>query len=265
MGHGDKILTDPRQNRMFEDHWCGLRDGPEGSTRSSPPAALSGVPTGRRIATDYVYVAQFEGDKIAHMTKIFNAGLLECGGLLEPTCHGFAGAFQAQRLVGGRLGEPATESYGIGWWRVGGPGRRGRVRQFTSACSNLDGTPQQEDTGLGKSGVNGSHVDLTSGWRELNAFSLPITLRCEQRNDMRQHRKLGGAPGGSDTFCEASATIRSDISLLRVETTWHILSEACEQIPATPLKASAQARGDKRWRTNCSKSGKRLRTLLKHW
>ena len=32
-------------------------------------------PTGRRIATDYVYVMQFEGDKIAHMTKIWNAGL----------------------------------------------------------------------------------------------------------------------------------------------------------------------------------------------
>jgi predicted ester cyclase len=32
-------------------------------------------PTGRRISTDYVYVMQFEGDKIAHMTKIWNAGL----------------------------------------------------------------------------------------------------------------------------------------------------------------------------------------------
>ena len=32
-------------------------------------------PTGRRIATDYVYVMQFEGDKIVHMTKIWNAGL----------------------------------------------------------------------------------------------------------------------------------------------------------------------------------------------
>jgi predicted ester cyclase len=32
-------------------------------------------PTGRRIATDYVYVMQFEGDKIAHMTKVWNAGL----------------------------------------------------------------------------------------------------------------------------------------------------------------------------------------------
>jgi predicted ester cyclase len=33
------------------------------------------APTGRRVATDYVYVMQFEGDKIANMTKIWNAGL----------------------------------------------------------------------------------------------------------------------------------------------------------------------------------------------
>jgi predicted ester cyclase len=32
-------------------------------------------PTGRRVSTDYVYVMQFEGDKITHMTKIWNAGL----------------------------------------------------------------------------------------------------------------------------------------------------------------------------------------------
>jgi len=32
-------------------------------------------PTGRRVSTDYVYVMQFEGDKIKHMTKIWNAGL----------------------------------------------------------------------------------------------------------------------------------------------------------------------------------------------
>jgi steroid delta-isomerase-like uncharacterized protein len=32
-------------------------------------------PTGRQISTDYVYVMQFEGSKIAHMTKIWNAGL----------------------------------------------------------------------------------------------------------------------------------------------------------------------------------------------
>ena len=32
-------------------------------------------PTGRRTSADYVYVMQFEGDRIAHMTKIWNAGL----------------------------------------------------------------------------------------------------------------------------------------------------------------------------------------------
>ena len=32
-------------------------------------------PTGRRTSTDYVYVMQFEGDKIVHMTKIWHSGL----------------------------------------------------------------------------------------------------------------------------------------------------------------------------------------------
>ena len=32
-------------------------------------------PTGRSTSTDYVYVMEFEGDKIRHMTKIWNAGL----------------------------------------------------------------------------------------------------------------------------------------------------------------------------------------------
>ncbi|MDH4065882.1 MAG: ester cyclase [Acidobacteriota bacterium] len=30
--------------------------------------------TGRRVETDYVYVMEFEGDRIRHMTKIWNAG-----------------------------------------------------------------------------------------------------------------------------------------------------------------------------------------------
>ena len=29
-------------------------------------------PTGKAIASDYVYVMQFRGDKITHMTKIWN-------------------------------------------------------------------------------------------------------------------------------------------------------------------------------------------------
>lgn len=32
-------------------------------------------PTGRKTSTDYVYVMQFEGDKIVHMTKIWHSGL----------------------------------------------------------------------------------------------------------------------------------------------------------------------------------------------
>ena len=32
-------------------------------------------PTGRSMSTDYVYIMQFEGDKIVHMTKIWNAEL----------------------------------------------------------------------------------------------------------------------------------------------------------------------------------------------
>jgi steroid delta-isomerase-like uncharacterized protein len=32
-------------------------------------------PTGRRMSTDYVYVMQFQGEKIAHMTKIWNSEL----------------------------------------------------------------------------------------------------------------------------------------------------------------------------------------------
>ena len=31
-------------------------------------------PTGKTVSTDYVYVMEFEGDKIRHMTKIWNAG-----------------------------------------------------------------------------------------------------------------------------------------------------------------------------------------------
>lgn len=32
------------------------------------------APTGKSVKTDYVYVMQFQGDKIRHMTKIWNAG-----------------------------------------------------------------------------------------------------------------------------------------------------------------------------------------------
>jgi hypothetical protein len=32
-------------------------------------------PTGKSTRTDYVYVMQFTGDKISHMTKIWHSGL----------------------------------------------------------------------------------------------------------------------------------------------------------------------------------------------
>jgi len=32
-------------------------------------------PTGKRVSTDYVYVMDFEGNKIRHMTKVWHAGL----------------------------------------------------------------------------------------------------------------------------------------------------------------------------------------------
>jgi predicted ester cyclase len=32
------------------------------------------APTGKSLSTDYVYVMEFDGDKIRHLTKIWNAG-----------------------------------------------------------------------------------------------------------------------------------------------------------------------------------------------
>jgi len=43
--------------------FSGTHTGPGG-----PPA------TGKRVKSDYVYVMEFEGDKMRHMTKIWNAG-----------------------------------------------------------------------------------------------------------------------------------------------------------------------------------------------
>jgi hypothetical protein len=44
-------------------------------TRRTLAQGGSVPPTGRRMSTDYVYVMQFEEEKIAHMTKIWNAEL----------------------------------------------------------------------------------------------------------------------------------------------------------------------------------------------
>ncbi len=32
-------------------------------------------PTGKRVETDYVYIMEFEGDRIRHMTKVWNDGV----------------------------------------------------------------------------------------------------------------------------------------------------------------------------------------------
>ena len=42
-------------------------------THTGPGGPVS--PTGRHTSTDYVYVMQFDGDKIVHMTKIWHSGL----------------------------------------------------------------------------------------------------------------------------------------------------------------------------------------------
>ena len=41
------------------------------ATHTGPGGAVP--PTGRRMSTDYVYVMQFRGEKIVHMTKVWNA------------------------------------------------------------------------------------------------------------------------------------------------------------------------------------------------
>jgi steroid delta-isomerase-like uncharacterized protein len=55
---------DARRNVAAYAVFHGTHTGPGGPV----------PPTGRQIRTDYVYVMQFEGDKISHLTKIWNAG-----------------------------------------------------------------------------------------------------------------------------------------------------------------------------------------------
>jgi predicted ester cyclase len=60
------FATDPTRNNVAAyGIFHGTHTGPGGPV----------PPTGRSIKTDYVYVMQFDGEKIAHMTKIWNAGL----------------------------------------------------------------------------------------------------------------------------------------------------------------------------------------------
>ncbi|PYM19170.1 MAG: polyketide cyclase [Candidatus Rokuibacteriota bacterium] len=43
------------------------------ATHTGPGGPVA--PTGKSVRTDYVYVMEFEGDKIKHMTKIWHSGL----------------------------------------------------------------------------------------------------------------------------------------------------------------------------------------------
>jgi predicted ester cyclase len=56
---------DARKNVSAYAVFSGTHTGPGGPC----------PPTGKRVASDYVYVMQFDGDRIAHMTKIWNAGV----------------------------------------------------------------------------------------------------------------------------------------------------------------------------------------------
>jgi predicted ester cyclase len=60
------FAVDPERNNVAAyGVFSGTHTGPGG------PCA----PTGKSTRTDYVYVMQFKGDKISHMTKIWHAGL----------------------------------------------------------------------------------------------------------------------------------------------------------------------------------------------
>ena len=55
---GNPLRAEPCNNAVFH----GTQTGPGGP----------GEPTGNTVAADYVYAMQFDGDRIGHMTKIWN-------------------------------------------------------------------------------------------------------------------------------------------------------------------------------------------------
>ena len=56
---------DQRQNVSAYGVFMGTHTGPGGPC----------PPTGKSVKTDYVYVMEFDGNKIRHMTKIWHSGL----------------------------------------------------------------------------------------------------------------------------------------------------------------------------------------------
>jgi steroid delta-isomerase-like uncharacterized protein len=60
------FATDSTRNNVVA---CAVFHG----THTGPGGPVP--PTGRHMSTDYVYMMQFKGDRIVHMTKVWNAGL----------------------------------------------------------------------------------------------------------------------------------------------------------------------------------------------
>lgn len=60
------FAVDPERNSVVASAvFRGTHTGPGGPV----------PPTGKQVETDYVYVMQFDGDRIRHMTKIWNDGV----------------------------------------------------------------------------------------------------------------------------------------------------------------------------------------------
>jgi predicted ester cyclase len=55
----------PRNNVIAYGVFTGTHSGPGGPV----------PPTSKTVNADYVYVMQFEGDKISHLTKIWNSNI----------------------------------------------------------------------------------------------------------------------------------------------------------------------------------------------
>ena len=59
------------RGRRCASERCRLRRVPGNAHRRG----RTGPPTGKKVEADYVYVMDFDGDRIRHMTKIWNDGI----------------------------------------------------------------------------------------------------------------------------------------------------------------------------------------------